>query len=232
MDSAIEDILPVNQICGMFTGKNALVRCNGVGYYRDLCCCRKFKSDSFFEYLFEEATRQGFADDLQRFLFIWNDVLNKQEELDEKVREKYPKQLVSLHCKLAYDSRKYQSRIKEKKWNAAVCKMKVYEYKNEKYQIICPRNGGELVEEGRNQHNCVKGYEERILEGKEMIFFMRKNEQPEHSLVTIELFDNGNVGQVFRSCNNEPSEEEMRFIREWARAKKLRVPSVPLPARG
>lgn len=231
MDSGIEDILPVNQICGMYTGDNCLVKCNGSGYYSRLHCKRKFKAESFLQYLFVGAIKQGFADDLQRFLFIWNDVLTRQEELDGRIKEKYPEHLVSFQCKLAYDSRKYQSRIKEEKWNKVVNDMQLYEYKNERYQIVCPKNVSELVEEGRNQHNCVHGYEERILDGKEMIFFLRKNACPERSLVTIELFPNGYLGQIFRSCNKAPSAEEMEFIKEWAKLKKLRVPDVPLEAR-
>ena len=109
--------------------------------------------------------------------------------------------------------------------------MCVYEYKNEKYQIVCPKNGRDLIDEGRNQHNCVKNYEGRILEGEEMIFFMRKNECLEHSLVTIELFLNGDLRQIFRSCNQPPSKEELEFIKEWAKVKNLRIPDVPLEAR-
>lgn len=231
LDSEIEDILPVNHICGMYTGENCVVKCNGWGYYRDLNCKRKFKADSFLQYLFVDAVKEGFADDLQRFLFIWNDVLGLQERLDGKIKEKYPKNLVSFQCKLAYDWRKYQSRIKEERWRKAACNMEVYEYKNEKYQIVCPKNGRDLIDEGRNQHNCVKNYEGRILEGEEMIFFMRKNECLEHSLVTIELFLNGDLGQIFRSCNQPPSKEELEFIKEWAKVKNLRIPDVPLEAR-
>lgn len=232
MDSGVEDILPVNQICGMYIGDNCFIKCNAPGYYRGLRCKRKFKAESFLQYLFVEAVKQGFADDLQRFLFIWNDVLTKQEELDGKIKEKYPEHLVSFQCELAYESRKYQSRIKERRWNKAVNNMQPYEYKNEEYQIVSPKNMTELMMEGRNQHNCVYCYEERILDGEEMIFFLRKNAYPERSLVTIELFPDGCIGQIFRSCNEEPSEEELKFIKEWAKLKNLRVPDVPLRARG
>ncbi|MBQ8165627.1 MAG: PcfJ domain-containing protein [Lachnospiraceae bacterium] len=228
LDSGVEDILPVNQICGMFTGKNHIVKCNGVGYYRSLCCIRKFKADSFLKYLFDEAVRQGFADDLHSFLFIWNEVLAMQEKLDGRTNDKYPKYLVSSHCKLAFDCRKYDSRTKEDKWNKVVSKMQAYEYKNERFQIICPKNGSDLVKESRVQHNCVNGYEDRILDGKEMILFLRKNERPDQSLVTIELFYDGNLGQMFGGYNMEPTVEEMEFIKEWAKVKNLRIPEVPV----
>lgn len=230
MNSGVEDILPVKEICRMYIGANCLIKYNAPDYYRGFRCKRKFKAESFFQYLFVGAVKQGFADDLQRFLFIWNDVLTKQERLDGKIKERYPEHLVSFQCELAYESRNNQNRIKERRWNKAVNNMQPYEYKNEEYQIVSPKNTTELMMEGRNQHNCVYGYEERILDGEEMIFFLRKNAYPERSLVTIELFPDGCIGQIFRSCNGAPSEKEMQFIKKWAKVKNLRVPDVPLEA--
>ncbi len=93
-----------------------------------------------------------------------------------------------------------------------------YVYKNKEY-IIFPANSVEsLIEESRQQENCVKTYTERYASAKCDIYFMRKIEELEKSLVTIEVIDN-KVYQCKGKRNMEVSKKEDTFIKRWEERK-------------
>ena len=58
------------------------------------------------------------------------------------------------------------------------------------FEIQVPRNGTEISEEGKRLHHCVGGYAERHLKGATIILFLRRSEQKDTPLVTIEMKGN------------------------------------------
>ena len=97
--------------------------------------------------------------------------------------------------------------------------------------IKSPTCKEDLAHEASQQHNCVLDYAEKVKRGEEQIVFLRKCDEEDKSLVTLEVLPGGRAGQVFRAFNNSPSKEEMKFIRKWAKAKGLIMPENPLPPR-
>lgn len=107
--------------------------------------------------------------------------------------------------------------IEEEKFKKVAKKLKFYEYEGDKYCIIAPTSGQDLINEGRNNRNCVGSYIRNILNGRDMIFFMREKAHPEKSMITIELSPNGKeIWQKYETANRYITDpKKLEFIDEW-----------------
>lgn len=92
-----------------------------------------------------------------------------------------------------------------------------YEFKDDKLQVIVPKEMEDLLQEGRNNNNCVGGYIERFAKGTSNIFFIRKNDDPEKSYITIEVNnDFSGVRQAYYGSNRDITNvEDLNFINKW-----------------
>lgn len=95
-----------------------------------------------------------------------------------------------------------------------------YEYEDDVYQIIVPQDVSEILMEAAQQHNCVYNYVEDVILGDTAILFMRKKARNLKALVTIEV-KNGAILQAYRKFNEELYEEELAFVKKYARDKNL-----------
>lgn len=69
-----------------------------------------------------------------------------------------------------------------------------------KYSIIFPQSSKDLVEEGQQQRNCVGGYVQRVVDGTEIVFFIREKESESVSLATCS-FQNREDGRAgYHQC--------------------------------
>ena len=104
-----------------------------------------------------------------------------------------------------------------------------YEYENEEYRIIVPRNLVDIMSEGNALHHCVGStdrYFERIRDQETYICFLRRQEEPELPYYTIEVEPGGTIRQHRGMYDEEPNIEEIRgFLREWQRVLKKRLHS-------
>lgn len=77
---------------------------------------------------------------------------------------------------------------------------------NEDFVVVVPKAPEDFTDEGRQQHNCVGYYyHDSIVDGKNLIYFLRKKNNPTHSFVTCRynigyretteyrMFDNADV---------------------------------------
>ena len=181
--------------------------------------------------MFHHALREGYAFSMNEFLRDWIQYLQKQKEIYGKIEDKYPAHLKSSLKRIEYENRLYENEISQKQWGIVSEKMKELEYKDDIYMIKSPNCKEDLAHEASHQHNCVLDYADKVRRGEEQIVFMRKCEQEDTPLVTLEVLPGGRVGQIFRAFNNSPSNEEMRFIEKWAKAKDLIMPEKPFPPR-
>lgn len=95
-----------------------------------------------------------------------------------------------------------------------------YEYENDRYQMIIPKDVSDILKEAAHQHNCLYRYVWRVASGDTVILFMRDKVNSSKSLVTLEVKHNAIV-QAYRAFNKLPNEQEQRFIEEFAKEKKL-----------
>ena len=91
---------------------------------------------------------------------------------------------------------------------------------NNGLQILVPESVAELAMEGINLHNCLSTYVDRIIEGRTLIFFVRKTDDPEKSYVAFE-YANGEVIQC-RADHNKNVEDTKVINFVDAFAERLR----------
>lgn len=170
--------------------------------------------DVLFEYLVIKArTHQGIPNPNISFNYYYNMV--KYAETLEVEFEKYPKSLVKEHDKLAYMCIKKQDEINQRKFKKQVDLNKFLEYQDEEYCIISPLKFEDLKTEGMNLGNCVGTYIDRFIAGTSKIFFMRKINEYNKSLICIELDSNYSIIQTKGYQNRNATEEENLFINKW-----------------
>jgi len=182
-----------------------------------------FDIDKLTNYLFYESVHQGFAFTISNFIDMWKDTLAMQVAIyKEGIREKYPEALATLHQILSYKYELVKQQINEELWNKQAEKMSQYERHGEKYSIIAPKDPQDMIDEARMQSNCLSSYVSKVTNGQCMIFFLRKTNEIDKSLITIEIRGDNTLGQVKAKFNREPSYEERQYVEKWYQDKFLK----------
>lgn len=89
-------------------------------------------------------------------------------------------------------------------------------YKDEHYIIKMPRGAKEVIREGHRLNHCVATYTKRIADGKTIICFIRKIEDPYNPYYTLELDPKTfKVKQVRGYKNASPPEEVNKTIEAY-----------------
>lgn len=86
---------------------------------------------------------------------------------------------------------------------------------NSKYIVVVPETPQDLINEGRNNRNCVGSYIQSFANGKSNIFFIRRKETPNTSYVTLEM-RGSKITQAYLSSNRTITDKQtLAFIDEW-----------------
>lgn len=148
----------------------------------------------------------------------WHHVLGELKDYARMARamshkfEKYPKNFLTVHkitsrnynrLKAHYDEIAFQNRYD-----------KSLEKRIDDYVFIYPKHTDEIRDEAVQQGNCVASYIEGVIEGKCHILFMRKREDPEKSVVTIEVRGD-KVVQAKGKFNRETTYNEVEIIQKY-----------------
>ena len=158
---------------------------------------------------------------------IYSDYLRECEELgldlnDKKIR--YPKDL-----RLAHQRTTTQVAKQREKYKAAEAEERAWLFekqieKNFPRDYEWHRNGllirpalspDELVKEGNAMHHCVGRYDEKVATGSSFIIFIRKEEAPEESFVTMECSPKFDLIQIRARANRDPDPEVRSTAEEW-----------------
>jgi len=87
-------------------------------------------------------------------------------------------------------------------------------YEDDEYIIYPATSIQDLVEESRQQKNCVRTYCEAISNNESQIYFMRRKEELDKSFVTIEVNDK-KIIQARVKYNELPSKEINEILNKW-----------------
>lgn len=85
-------------------------------------------------------------------------------------------------------------------------------------QIYVPESATELREEGKALHNCLGTYTDRVAEGKTLIFFVRRIEEPTAPYVALE-YCHGRIIQCRYDCNRAVTDEKIISFTEALAAR-------------
>lgn len=92
-----------------------------------------------------------------------------------------------------------------------------FEYSDNEFMIVAPKTAADVINEGVNQRNCVGAYVDRIIDKQTIIVFLRRKDNPEKSLVTIEISpETYSVRQQLMARNDHiTSKKILDFIEKW-----------------
>lgn len=169
-------------------------------------------------YVVNETINQGYTS-IRGFLTELRDYISMCKGLGVKPT------LYSSYLKQTHDitSRNYQIKVESEKEEIFNGRYKDFKpYKTEDYIVIAPKETKDLQEEGSRLNHCVASYIKRVIDGQCLIYFLRKQDKEEESLITLEVKDNAIV-QVKGSHNRRPSDEERKALEEFAKDRKLGV---------
>lgn len=169
---------------------------------------------AFKQYVLYESVRMGFALNLRKFIEVWRDTLYMQKKIYRKIKDRYPKDLLTQHQILSYKCILIEEQIEMEKFAEQVDIAKMYEANIGSYVFIAPETRDDFNDEAVQQANCVASYIKRFTYGECLIFFMRNRETPDKSYITIEV-RNGKVVQARRKFNQMPSNSDWEVIRKW-----------------
>lgn len=68
----------------------------------------------------------------------------------------------------------------------------------------------------KDGEDCVGSYIDRVAEGRCLIVFVRRVEEPKKPYVTVEVRD-GKIAQIHGDHNSDPTEEVKKFVDLWSR---------------
>lgn len=90
-------------------------------------------------------------------------------------------------------------------------------YKEKEFFVRSIKDHNDLLDEAKQQHNCVASYSDKIIERRSRIYVLRKTEEPDKSLVTLEIDPRTmKVGQCYLAFNNPVKDGAIwDFIKRW-----------------
>lgn len=148
------------------------------------------------------------------------DYISMAKELNLDLHNKkvlYPDNLRDAHDELYNQIEIIEDPIIDEKINSISNVLNINKYEDDNYIIYPATSIGDLVEESRQQKNCVRTYCERIANNECQIYFMRKKVDITKSFVTIEICDN-KIVQARLKYNKLPSEDIYEILKKWERS--------------
>ena len=128
--------------------------------------------------------------------------------------EKYPRYLKTTHDVTVRNYNRLKEVFEEEDFKARINKDMEFSYKD--YVFLYPSSTKEIKDEAVQQSNCVASYIKRVLDGGCHIMFMRRKDNKEESLVTLEVSTHTNrVVQQKGRYNRDTNQEEREAIEKF-----------------
>lgn len=136
------------------------------------------------------------------------DYANMMNQISPKF-DKYPRHFLTTHQIASRNYTRLRKEFSEELFHKRINTK--YEVSYGEYIFIYPKSTQDIKDEAVQQSNCVASYIDRVIDGKCDILFLRKKDNPEESLVTIEVV-NGKIVQARRQFNGLVTEEDQKAI--------------------
>lgn len=179
-------------------------------WFRELVDTHNYRPQSLLTYIDNLMTFEaldGYYNTLRELV----DYCNMMIKISPKY-EKYPKNFLTTHKIAARNYNRLKEYFDEQEFQKRINKQLEYSY--EKYKIIYPESTQAIKDEAVQQNHCVASYIGKVLEGECDILFLRKKDDLEKSLITIEV-RNGKVVQARGKFNRDVSRSEQTVIDKY-----------------
>ena len=148
---------------------------------------------------------------------LYRDYLKFAKDLGIDLKDKrylFPDRLKTMHDKYEKQVEVIKEELLKKKIKKRAEVLAENVFKNKKYIIFPAASVDDLIDESNQQNNCVRTYAEKYANEECDIYFMRKADKPNISLVTIEVRRNEIVQK--RTKNNENTNvEQNKVLESW-----------------
>lgn len=126
--------------------------------------------------------------------------------------DKYPRHFLTTHKIASRNYNRLKEQFDEEDFKKQIDEGMEKTFGN--YCFIYPKCTQDIKDEAVQQNNCVASYIKRVIEGESHILFLRKKEQPDKSLVTIQV-KNGKIVQALQRFNHPLTEEQQEVVDKW-----------------
>lgn len=214
----------------------------GVGEYIDIVSCTKrgvnhYRNNDFWAFvvkprntihslpklieylLFECYVSQGmeFSDAITNY----RDYYEMSVDIGYERFEKYPKFLKTYHDVVARNYKLMEDDVLKKKFDDERERFSKLECKMKKFSIVAPKTMSDIVAEGNAQSHCVASYAPKVAKGTTVIMFLRKNDDLDKPLVTVEL-QGDKIVQARGFANRSVDDEEKEALQLYAKKMELK----------
>lgn len=143
-----------------------------------------------------------------------------------------------LHDELSEFVAERAKEIEAKGFKQAATRLLKWEYQGKELSIVAPKESKELAIEGGELSHCVAGFINPIINNKENVLFIRRNDMLKIPYYTIAIDNKGRIEQIHGYRNNNLTEASQReafitsgspvynktfdlikFLKEWASNK-------------
>ena len=147
---------------------------------------------------------------------LLNDYLSMCEQLEIQPRIDSDS-LKREHDVTARTIREKRDEILEKKMENACEYLSENDYSEDVFFIRGIRNHSDLIDEAKQQRNCVGSYGQRIINHQSLIYVMRETARPNRSLITVEINPEcDRIRQKFLAFNQPVTDKKQNeFLERW-----------------
>lgn len=191
---------------------------------------RCFPETVFTEKLINKLNNFSYYD-----IVIYNDYYNMFKDLYPNIKPvsiydiKTSEQIKHLHDQINDIYKINESKLFSESYLKVKETFPKYEFSDEEFTIFYPEKPEDIVREGSELHHCVGSYIKRIIKGNNIILFLRKNEELDKSLVTVDIIPiNGGLFEIEQAhgkynCNISEIPGATEFIKKWANKFNIKI---------
>ena len=145
------------------------------------------------------------------------DYIRNLEKLEIPLNKKilFPESFEKAHDESVNKVKIVGNKFLNKKIQKRYNELQKNEYNDNVFFIRAAKSLQDMKKEAKQQKNCVyKNYSEDYAYGNTDIYFLRELENPEKSLVTVEVL-NGKIRQKYQKRNTQVTPEQNKFLQIW-----------------
>lgn len=126
--------------------------------------------------------------------------------------DKYPRHFLTTHKIACRNYNRLKQQFVEEDFQKQIDKGMEKSFGD--YCFIYPECTQDIKDEAVQQNNCVSSYIQRVIDGECHILFLRKKDQPDKSLITVEV-KKGKIVQALQRFNNPLNDEQREVVDKW-----------------
>lgn len=181
-----------------------------VAMFNDLIKEYGYTTKSLMLYIDHLKTYEA-IDDVNYLLRELHDYVSMMKKISPKF-DKYPRHFLTTHKIACRNFNRLKQQFDEDMFKSRIDKGMEKTFGD--YCFIYPECTQDIKDEAVQQNNCVASYVQRVINGQCHILFLRKKDEPDKSLVTIEVRQ-GKIVQALQRFDHPLNGEQQEAVDKW-----------------